>query len=147
MIVVSVVGDECSAVSRGSCRLSCLEVTRVVGESGRNVLCNVGVTQPIGIFLPPPSGNSMQLCGFHILPQYRKTTSIVCHLYLQLFWSWSMQWSPPVPLLPAQFVFPIIVWTCGLPALNVQHSTCPFVPYSRQNPPPIPTLFSPSLSS
>jgi len=51
--------DPCS-----SCCLSCLEVTSGLGENGRYVLCNMGATQPIGMYLPPPSRNSTQLCCF-----------------------------------------------------------------------------------
>ena len=71
LLVVSVVGGEFSAHSCNSCHLSCLEVTRGLGQNGRNFWCNKGATQPIGIFLPPPSRNSMQLCGFGIFNSFR----------------------------------------------------------------------------
>jgi len=99
LLVVSVVGGEFSAHSCHSCHLSCLEVTRGFGENGRNFGCNMGATQPIGIFLPPPSRNSTQLCGFDILPLSRNSTSIVWLRYLQLFLSWSMQWISSLPPL------------------------------------------------
>jgi hypothetical protein len=97
LLIVSVVGGEFLAHSCNSCRLSCLEVSRGLGDNGRNFWFNMGATQPIGICLPPPSGNSTQLCGFDILPQSRNSTSIVWLRYLQLFWSWYMQWISCVP--------------------------------------------------
>jgi hypothetical protein len=41
LLVVSVVGGEFSAHSCNSCHLSCLEVTRGLGENGRNFWCNI----------------------------------------------------------------------------------------------------------
>jgi len=91
LLIISVVGGEFSAHSCNSCRLSCLEVTRGLGENGSNFWFNMGATQPIGIFLPPPSCNSTQLCRFDILPPSHNSTSMVWLWYLQLFSSWSMQ--------------------------------------------------------
>ena len=53
--VVAVLGGEFSAHSCCSDCLPCLKVTNRSGENGRNFWCNVGATQPIGIFLHPPS--------------------------------------------------------------------------------------------
>jgi len=66
LLIVPVLGGECFAHSCSSCCLSCLEVTRGLGENDRIFLFNVGATQPIGIFLPPPSRKSTQLCGLAI---------------------------------------------------------------------------------
>ena len=126
LLVVSVVGGEFSAHSCNSCRLSCLEVTRGLGENGRNFWCNMGATQPIGIFLPPPSRDSTQLCGFDILPLSRNSTSIVWLRYLQLFSSWSMQWiSSLPPFFPLHPSFPSLFGRvvcrhrmCGVPLIH-----------------------------
>jgi len=97
LFIVLVVGGEFSAHSCTSCRLSCVEVTRGLGENGRNFLCNMGATQPIGIFLPPPSHKFTQLCGFNILPPSCNIQSIAWLRYLQLLSSWSMQWMSSLP--------------------------------------------------
>ena len=48
--------------------LSSLEVTGWCEVNHSKFQCTVGATQPIGIFLPLPSHESMQLCGFYVLP-------------------------------------------------------------------------------
>ena len=70
LLSISVLGGESSAESCNSRRLSCLEVTRGSGENGNHVWCNVGATQPIGIFLPPPSCKSAQLYGLDIFNSF-----------------------------------------------------------------------------
>jgi len=50
---------------------SCLKVARGLGENCRNFWCNVGATQPLGIYLPPPSHKSTQLYGFSIFNSVR----------------------------------------------------------------------------
>ena len=126
LLVVSVVGGQFSAHSCNSCRVSCLEVTRGLGENGWNFCCNMGATQPIGIFLPPPSRNSMQLCGIDILPLSLNSASIVWLQYLQLFSSWCIQCissfppffplHPSLPSLFGQVVCPHRM--CGVPLIH-----------------------------
>ena len=121
LLIIPVLGGEFPAHSCNTRRLSCLEVTRGLWENGRNVLCNVGATQPIGIFLPPPSCKSMQLCGFAIF----STLFVIVHAMDLL----PTPLLPPL-LLPTPSVFPIIIWTGGLPAPDVRRSTYPLIPYS-----------------
>jgi hypothetical protein len=126
LVVVSAVSGECCAHSCNSCRLSCLKVTRGLGENGRNFSCNMGATQPIGIFLPPPSRNPMQLCGFDILPPSCNSTSIVWLRYIQFFLSRSMQWiSSLFPFFPLHPSFPSLFgrvvcrhWVCCVPLIH-----------------------------
>ena len=87
--MVPIVSGEFSADSCDSHWLSCFEVTKILREIGRNLVCNMGATQPIGIFLPPTSRKSMQLCGFVIFP----TLCVIVH---------AMDLLPP-PLLPPSF--------------------------------------------
>jgi len=70
LLVVPVFSGEFSAHSYNSHCLSCLEVTRGLGENSMNFWCNMGATQPIGIFLPQPSRKSTQLCGFDIFNSF-----------------------------------------------------------------------------
>jgi len=127
LLVVSIVCGEFSAHSCNSCRLSCLEVTRGLGENRRNLWCNMGATQPIGIFLPPPSRNATQLCGFDILPLSYNSTPIVWLRYLPLFSSWSMQWiSSLPPFFPFHPSFPslfgrVVCWhrMYGVPLIHL----------------------------
>jgi len=76
LLIVPVVGGECFSHSCNSCRLSCVEVTRGLVENGRNFWCNIGATQPIGIFLPPPTCISTQLCALDILPPSRNSSQL-----------------------------------------------------------------------
>jgi len=112
-LVVPVLGGEFSAHFCNSHCLSCLEVTKGLGENGTNFFCHMGATQPIGIFLPTPSCKSMQLCGFDILPLFN---SFCCS---------PVNGSPPFPsssplFLPPRSIFPIVVWMCGLPAPDMR---------------------------
>jgi hypothetical protein len=61
LLAVHLLGGELSANSRNTCRLPCLEDTRVLREDAQNFKCCVGATQPIGTSLPPSSCKSMQL--------------------------------------------------------------------------------------
>jgi len=152
LLVVPVVGDDFSAHSCYSCRLFCFQVTRGLGENGRNFSCNVGATQLIRIFLPPPFCKSTQLCGFDILPPSRNANQLCGFGTFNSFRHGPCNGSPifppdSPPFLPPPSVFPIIVWMGGLLALDVQRSIYPLVPYSPPYPPPVPTIVSPSLST
>jgi hypothetical protein len=68
LLIVAIFTAEVSANSCDSCWLSCLEVSQTLREISRNLVCNMGATQPIEIFLPPTSRKSMQLCGFVTFP-------------------------------------------------------------------------------
>jgi len=138
LLIVSVVGGEYSAHSCDSCRLSCVEVTRGWGENGRNFWCNMGATQPIGIFLPPSSRNFTPFCGFAIF----WNLFVMVHA-MELLASCLL----PTSSLPPQSIFPIIVWMDGLPGPDVLCSTYPLVSYSPPYPPPVPIIISPSLST
>jgi len=59
--VNSLLEGEFSAHSCDSRHLSCLKVTRRLGENRTNFRSNVGATQPIGIFLPQRSCKSTDL--------------------------------------------------------------------------------------
>ena len=52
LLIIPVLSGEFSTHNRNSHRVSCLEVTRGLGQNGRNFSCDVGATQPIEIFLP-----------------------------------------------------------------------------------------------
>jgi len=95
-LIVPVPGGEFSADSCNIRRLSCLEVTKWLGENGRNFLCHVCATQPIGIFLPPPGRESTQLCGFGILPPSRNSTQL-CGFCGSLSGYGPCSGSPPFP--------------------------------------------------
>jgi len=71
-----VLSGEFSAHSCHSCCLSCLEVTRGIGENSRNFSYHVGATQPIQNYLPSPSCEYMQLCRFDTLPPYCKSAQL-----------------------------------------------------------------------
>ena len=58
LLVIPFPSGEVSAHSCGSRRLSLVVVTREFGENGRNFLCNMCATQPIGTLLSPPSCQS-----------------------------------------------------------------------------------------
>ena len=113
LLVVPVLGGEFSANSCDSRRLSCLEVTRGLGQNGRNFSCNVGAPQLIGIFVTPPSCESTQLCGFAI-----SSTLLVMVHAMNLLPSPHL---PPIHLLPS--IIPIIGRMGGRPARDVQHSS------------------------
>jgi len=152
LLLVPVVGGEFSAHSCKSCCIPCLEVTRGLGENGRNFQCNVGATQPIQIFLPPPSRKSTQLYIFNILPSFHNSTKLCGFGIFNSFCHGPCNGSdhfPPSspPFLPPPSVFPIIVWTGDLPARHVQRSTYRLVLYSPPYPPPIPMIVSPSVST
>jgi len=105
--VVPVLCGEFSVHSCDSCRLSCLEVNSGSGENCRNFLCNMGATQPITIFVPPPFCESTQLCGIDILPPSCNSTLLCAFRYLQLFLLRSMHWiSSLPPLYPFHLSFP-----------------------------------------
>jgi len=97
LLVVPFPGGEFSAHPWYSHRLSCLEATRGIGETDRNFLCNVGATQPIGTFLPPPSCKSMQLCGFDILPPSCISTQLCGLGIINSFHYGPCNGSPPFP--------------------------------------------------
>jgi hypothetical protein len=107
MLIVPVVGGEVSAHSCNSCRLSCLEVTRGLWENGGNHLYNVGATQPIGIFLPPPSRKSMQLCRFGSLPPFRHSTQLCGFDICNAFRHGPCNGSPPFPAASPPPSFPL----------------------------------------
>ena len=88
---------EFSARSCSCHRLSCLEVTRGLRENGRNFSCNVGATQPIGIFLPPPSCKSTQLCRFEILLPSPNPTPLCVFGIFNSFRYGTFNGSPPFP--------------------------------------------------
>jgi len=102
-----------------------------------NCSCNMGVTQPIGIFLPAPSRESTTLCGFGVL----SSLFVMVHAMDLL----TSPHHPPFLLPPS--VFPIIVWTGGLLAPDVRRSIYLPTPYSQPYSLPIPTIVSPSLST
>jgi len=109
LCIVPVLGGEFSASSCNIRCLSCLEVTRGLRENCRIFWCNMGATQPIRIFHPPPSPKSTQLCGFAIF----STLFVMVH---------AMDLLPYLlrpSCLPPPSVFAIIVWMGGLAALDV----------------------------
>ena len=112
LLVVPALGGEFSAHSCNSCRLSCLEVTRGLGENGRNFLCNVGATQPIGIFLSPPSRKSTQLCGFAIF----STLFVMVHAIDLLHTPISVPLHPSFPSLFGRVV--CLYRVCGVPLIH-----------------------------
>jgi len=97
LLIVHVLRGEFSSHPCSSHRLSSLEVTRGLGENGNNFLCNVGATQPIGIFLPLPSRKSMQMCVFHILPPSRNSTQLCGFSIFDCFCYGPCNGSPPLP--------------------------------------------------
>jgi len=80
--VIPVPGGEFLVNSCDSHYLEYLMISRGVWENGRNFLCYVSATQPLGIHLPELSGTSTQLWRFHIL---------------LLFSIWYMQWICSLP--------------------------------------------------
>ena len=112
LLVVPVLGGEFSAHSCNSCHLSCLEVTRGLGENGRNFSCNVGATLPIGIVLPPPSHESTQFCGFAIFP----TLFVMVHAMDLLPSPLSFPLHPSCPSLFGQVACRHRV--CGIPLIH-----------------------------
>jgi hypothetical protein len=129
--------------------------SRLLEGKGRMVgisLCNVGATQPIGIFLPPPSRKSTQMCRFGILPLSRNSTQLcgfgIFNSFLHGPCNGFLPFPPSSsPFLPPPSVLPIIVWMGGLPAPDVLHSTYLLVLYSPWYPPPVPMIVVPSLST
>jgi len=137
LLIICVLGCGFSTHSCNCCRVSCPKVTRGLGANGRNVWCNMGATQPIWIFLPPPSLESTQLCGFAIF----STRFIILHAINLLPSTLLSLFLPPLSVLPK------VVWIGGLPAPNEQHSTYLLHPYSPPYPPPVPMIVSPNLST
>jgi hypothetical protein len=129
LLSVSDPGGECSSQSSICCRLSCLEVTRRLVKNGRNVLCIVGATQPMGILLPHPSHISTQLCGFHILPPVFNNKQLCGFGIFNALPLGPQNGSPPFPLLSPPPIIPIIVGMGGLPAPDVRRSTYLLAPY------------------
>jgi hypothetical protein len=124
LLVVPVSSVEFSADSCSRCRLSCLMVTRGLGENGRNFECIVGATQPIGIFLPPPSHKFTQLGRFNILPPSRNFHRIVCLRYLQLFLSWFMESISSHPFFLPLFFAHHLSFPSMLGKLVCRHQMC-----------------------
>jgi len=136
LLVISVPSGEFSAHSRNHRGRSCLEVTRGFRENGWNVWCNMGATQPIRIFLSPPSHYFTHWHGFTLF----STLFVMVHAMDLLL-------SALLPsFFPVHSVFPIIVWTGGLPAPDVRHCTVPLVAHCQPYPRPLPTIISPRLS-
>jgi len=150
LLVIPVVGGEFSAHSCNSYCLSCLEVTSEFRENGMNFQCNVGATQPLRIDPLPPSRKFTQLGGCNIFHASRDSTRLCgCRILNSFCYGPCIgcPHSPPsTPLfLPPPSVFPIIVWTGGLPAPAVQCSTYPLDSDSLPYPPPVPIIILASL--
>jgi len=126
LFIVSVLGGELSAHCCNSRCLSCLEVTRALGENGRNFKYKVGATKPMGIILPPRSHKSTQLCCFDILPPSRKSIQLCGFGIFYCFccgpWNGSppfLSVSPPTQSFPSVFgrvVYPH--WMSGIPLIH-----------------------------
>jgi len=113
MIIIRVLGGDCSAHPCNGRRHSGLKFTRGLGEDGRTFSYNMGVTQQIEIFHPPSSRKYTQFCAFGIF----STIVIVLH-------SMDLLPSPHLPsFLPLAFVSPTIACTGGLLAPDVRRST------------------------
>ena len=75
-LVLLVQSWKCAGHACSSCRAFCLNIPRALGENRMNFMSNMSATQPIGIFLPPPSRKSTQLYGFTVLPPSCNYTSL-----------------------------------------------------------------------
>jgi len=75
-LMVPLLSSEFCAHYCNCCLITWLKVTRGQWENGRNFLCDMGATQPIGIFLPPASRKSTPLHRFNILPLSRMYTQL-----------------------------------------------------------------------
>jgi hypothetical protein len=65
--------------------LCCLKSTRGLMVSGRNFKCNMGATQPRGIFLPPPLHKSTQLYEVNFRPPFWKSIQMYSFQYVHHF--------------------------------------------------------------
>jgi hypothetical protein len=146
-LVLPVVRGEFSAHSCNSCRLSCLDVKRGLGENSRNLLCNMGATQPIEIFLPPPWRKSTQLHGFDILTPSFNTSPMCAFSIFNSFRHGLFKEFPPRFLSSPPLVTPIKMWVGGLLAPDVRCSTYPLAAYTSPYPRPIPMIISRSFST
>ena len=124
LLIVPVLSGVFSVHSCNSHHLTCLEVTRGLGDNGRSFLCNVGATQPIGIFLPPPSCKSTQLSGFDILPPSRNSTQSCGFGIINSFHYGPCNGSPPFPPSSPSLSFPslfgrVVCWLqmCSVPLI------------------------------
>ena len=70
LLIVSVLRLERSGHPNNSHHRLYLKVTRGLGVNDWNFWSNMGATQPMGIYLPPPSCMSTQLCGFNIFNSF-----------------------------------------------------------------------------
>jgi hypothetical protein len=101
LLVIPVPGGAFSAHSSNNCCLTCLEATRGLVEYGRKFWCNVGATEPIRMFVPPPSHNSTPWCVFNIHPSSHNIHSIVLLRYVQLLFVMAHEMDPILFLLHA----------------------------------------------
>lgn len=116
MLIISVVGGEYSTHSCSRCELFYLQVTRGLGETGSNFLCNMDTTQPIEILLPPQSYQTTQLCA----------VDIFYTIYYGPF-----NRSPPFPLQSSPTaIIPLIAFAGGPPAQDALHFVYPPAFYS-----------------